>query len=224
MSQQRSPIIVGQVYHVFNRSIAKIPIFLERRNYIRTLELINYYRYIKPDIRYSHFNRLPLKEKINFLNNLKKNVKAQVEILAFCLMSNHFHFILKELEENGIKSFMSNIQNSYAKYFNLRNDRIGSLFQAKFKSILIEADEQLIHVCRYIHLNPYSGYIIKSTQEIYDYPWSSFKTYIGEEEFEFVNKSLILGFFSSVEEFEKFTLDAADYQRNISDLKHLILE
>src|SRR3989344_7100501 len=123
MSYRRTPIVTGETYHTFNRSIAQQPIFINTRSYSRALELINFYSYLQPRLRFSHYNRLPLKEKADFLEDLKINGRKQIKLFAFCLMPNHVHFLMKELEKNGISRFMSNFQNSYAKYFHLKTDR-----------------------------------------------------------------------------------------------------
>ena len=223
MSYRRTPIVTGEIYHTFNRSIARQPIFINTKSYSRALELINFYSYVQPRLRFSHYNRLPLKERADFLNDLKTNRRKQIQLLAFCLMPNHVHFLMRELEKNGISKFMSNFQNSYAKYFNLKTDRTGSLFQSMFKAVRIESDEQLIHVCRYIHLNPLTSYVIKDANDLENYAWSSYPAYFRKSS-DSVDTTLISPFFPSKMEFKKFTLDQVDYQRGLDKIKHLSME
>lgn len=161
MPYRTTPLVQGEFYHVFNRSIARQPIFTRKDEYQRGLEVLNYYSYQKPPLRFSHYKRLTFKQKADFLAGLESSKKI-VQLLAFCLMPNHVHFLIKEIEDGGISRYMSNFQNSYAKYFNIKNDRTGSLFQTRFKAVRIETDEQLLHVMRYIHLNP-----LKSTYLFY---------------------------------------------------------
>lgn len=223
MSYRRTPIVTGEIYHTFNRSIARQPIFLNIRNYGRALELINFYSYVQPRLRFSHYNRLPLKEKADFLGDLKKNGRKQIQIFAFCLMPNHAHFLIRQIEKNGISKFMSNFQNSYAKYLNTKTDRTGALFQSMFKAVRIESDEQFIHTCRYIHLNPLTSYVIKDMDDLENYPWSSYSEYFRENS-DLIDTSLISGFFPSKKEFKTFTLDQVDYQRKLDKIRHLSLE
>ena len=223
MSYRRTPIVTGETYHTFNRSIARQPIFLNVRGYSRALELMHFYSYVQPRLRFSHYNRLPLKEKTDFMEDLRVNRRKQIKLFAFCLMPNHVHFLLKELEKNGISRFMSNFQNSYAKYLNLKTDRTGSLFQAMFKAVRIESDEQLIHVCRYIHLNPLTSYVIKDPDDLERYPWSSYSEYFKKTS-NLIDKSLISEFFPSKKEFKNFTLNQVDYQRQLDKIKHLSFE
>lgn len=138
-------------------------------------------------------------------------------------MPNHFHLQLKQKEDQGIAKFLSNLQNSFTRYFNISHERDGSLFLDQFKAIRIETDEQLIHVSRYIHLNPYTGYVVKSLKDLENYSWSSFPDYFQEGE-NLIEKDFILSFFKSSEEYKRFVFDQADYQRKLKEIEHLLLE
>lgn len=224
MPYRHTPIITGEIYHVFNRSVARQTIFLHTRDYQRGLDLLDYYRFHKPRLRFSHYNRLPLEQKQNFWNELTIQGRKQIEFFTFCLMPNHVHFLAKELGNGGIANFMRNFQNSYAKYFNVKHDRSGSLFQSMFKAVRIESEEQLLHVARYIDLNPLTSYVIKDAEALGTYRWSSFGEYLKEGKSEIVDKDFLLNFFQSVEKFKQFTLDQVDYQRKLDEIKHLTLE
>lgn len=223
VTHRKIPLVIGHFYHVFNRSVARQPIFLTNRDYQRALDVLTFYSYLNPPIRFSHYNRLPQSQKNDFMDNLRKNDKL-VEILAFCLMPNHVHFLIKETRDRGISTFMSNFQNSYAKYFNIKTERSGTLFQTMFKAVLIETDEQLIHVARYIHLNPVTAYIVKDIEELKNYLWSSFSTYTGINNLDIINKDTILSYFPSVKKLVDFISDQIDYQRQLDRIKHLLLE
>jgi len=145
-------------------------------------------------------------------------------IHSYCIMPNHFHFLIQATQDKALSNFMRNFQNSYSKYFNTINDRTGSVFQAMFKAVRIETDEQLIHVSRYIHLNPITSYIINA-EELDEYRWSSFPTYLHEGlDNAFAETGLILNFFPSRNAYKVFLLDQIDYQRRLDNIKHLILE
>lgn len=222
MPYRKIPIVAGEVYHVFNRSVAKQPIFLSSRDYKRAIDVIDFYRHKDLPMRFSYYNRAPIEQKIDLAKIVAESTPL-VEILTFCLMPNHVHFLLKSMTENGIIQFMSNFQNSYAKYFNIRNQRTGTLFQPMFKAVRIESDEQLIHVNRYIHLNPVTAYILKTVEGLEIYPWSSYSEYLGIK-LGFTSKDLILGFFKDIASFKEFTKDQVDYQRKLDEIKHLTLE
>lgn len=223
MTHRNPPLVVDQIYHVFNRSIARQPIFLTKLDYQRALEVFTFYSFLNPPLRYSHYNRLPLSQKNDFWKKLEQGPK-QIKLLAFCLMPNHLHFLIKEMVDRGISTFMSNLQNSYAKYFNLKNDRSGSLFQTMFKAKRIETQEQLIHISRYIHLNPVTSYILEDIEELNNYPWSSFPIYTGKQGSNIIDTELVMSLFSSVDKFISFTKDQVNYQRKLNEIKHLTLE
>lgn len=218
------PIVTGEVYHVYNRSVGAQPIFLNQSDFKRAIDVANFYCYAKPRLRFSHFNRLETEEKNNFLSELKSNYSKPIDIFSFCLLPNHFHFLIKQLEDFGITAFMRSFQDSYAKFFNIKRKRHGALFQTQFKAVRIETDEQLLHVCRYIHLNPYSSFVVKSIEELKDYQWSSLQDYLGKRNLDIVDKKFILEFFSSIDKFKSFTYDQADYQRKLKELEYFTLE
>jgi len=209
---------------VFNKSIARQPIFKNVRDYDRMIRTIDFYRYPKPRLRFSFFNRLPFPQKEDFLQELKRTKTPMVEIISYCLMPNHFHFLLHPVADFGVSHFIRNIQHSYSKYFNTKNNRSGSLFQGMFKAVLIETDEQLIHVSRYIHLNPVSSYMIE-VDELKNYPWSSFKNYVSEfNEYSFLSKEYLMEQFKSADSYKQFVFDQADYQRRLKEIDYLTFE
>ncbi|MDO8429649.1 MAG: transposase [Candidatus Daviesbacteria bacterium] len=224
MSYRKVSFGLGEIYHVFNRSVARQPIFLSKLDFSRAVDVLNFYSYLKPGLRYSHYKRLPLEKKSDFLFQLKEKNEKQVEILAFCLMPNHTHFLVREIQEGGISTFMSNFQNSYAKYFNIKHQRVGALFQYMFKAVRVESDEQLLHICRYIHLNPVTSFVIKDLTKLEAYLWSSYPQYIGKQVDQIVKPEIILNQFSSVESFKQFILDQVNYQRELDKIKHLMYE
>lgn len=224
MPYRKTPLINEEIYHIYNRSIARQPIFLTDTYYKRAYEVLSYYNNLNPPVRFSHFSRLPLSLKNDILKNLNKENQKLIKILAFCLMPNHVHFLIKEIREKGITTFMRKFQNSYAKYFNTKTGRSGGLFQAMFKAVRIETDDQFIHVTRYIHLNPVTSYILKNIEELENYPWTSLPIYIGKDNSDFIDTKPVLNLFTSVDKFISFTNDQIDYQRKLNSIKHLLLE
>lgn len=224
MTYRKHPLFPEQIYHAYNRGIAFDPIFNNKLDYLRFIEVINYYQYYAPTLRFSYYNRLPIKQREFFMENLKNNGKKQVIIYAFSLMPNHFHFLIKESLEFGIRKFFSNLQNSYAKYFNTKTKRTGSLFQEMFKAVRIESDEQFAHTARYIHLNPATSFLVKDVYELNNYPWSSLQNYIRNDGFPFVETNFLNNFYQSKAKLMAFTFDQIDYQRKLENIKHLIIE
>lgn len=222
MPGRKTPLVTGEIYHIFNRGINRQPTFIDKRELGRAKLTINFYMSSRPPLSLSKFLRLESKKQNELINFLKKCKKA-VEIFSYCLMPNHFHFLLKQLEDNGISKFISNFQNSYTKYFNTKRKRDGSLFLDQFKAVRVETDEQLLHLSRYIHLNPYTSYIVKTFEELEKYPWSSLPDFLKKDD-QNINVHFIISFFGGIKKYKKFILDQADYQRKLKEIKHLILE
>lgn len=223
MPYRRLKIVPGEIYHVFNRSVARQPIFLTTKDYQRGLDVLKFYIYRRPPLSFSHYKRLSSEERQNFLESLNKLTEKQVELFAFCLMPNHFHLLIKEITEGGITNLLKNFQNSYAKYFNILSNRSGALFQSQFKLVRIETDEQLIHVARYVHLNPLTSYVINKAEQLDNYAWCSFSEYLNNQP-QIISKKLILSLFPSVEAFKQFTYNQIDHQRKLNKIKHLAIE
>lgn len=223
MPIRKTPLVNGKIYHVYNRSVNKVPIFTNKREYARFLFLLDYYKTKNAPFCFSKFIRLKPEEQQVILDKVRNNKQNNlISLIAYCFMPNHFHLLLQQQFEEGIKDYLRKIQNSYAKYFNLKHKRQGPLFQNRYKVVLIEDEVQLLHTSRYIHLNPYSGYILKDKKELKDYPWSSLSEYLSKQEGR-CEKDLILNQFSQ-NKYLKFVLDQADYQRSLKDIKHLALE
>ena len=217
-------IILGtnEIYHLYNRGVEKRPIFLIRKDYLRFISLVNYYRFANCPIKFSHFKTLSIEERNNILARLDKESKKLVDIMTFCLMPNHVHFLLKQLLDNGISKFMAKITNAFSHYFNVRHERVGHLFQGNFGAVRMENDEQLVYVSRYIHLNPVSSYLI-DIEDIDDFDYSSFPEYIGRKS-GFCNTKEILSYFKNADDYKKFVYDQADYAKQLENINHLTME
>lgn len=224
MPGRKIPLVTDQIYHVLNRGIASQPIFLNKKDYRRMMETTLYYQNQKPPLSYSDFIRLTVKQRTKILDRLRKEESFLVEIIALCLMPTHFHLLLKQIRDNGTSTFMSHLTNSYTRYFNLKNKRVGPIFQGKFKAVVVETDEQLIHISRYIHLNPHTSFVIKTLGELKNYPYSSFPEYLGRSKTNFFQKEIVLNQFKDIDSYEKFVFDQAEYQRQLEQIKHLIVE
>ena len=217
-------IILGtnEIYHIYNRGVEKRPIFLIRKDYLRFMALIDYYRFANCPVKFSHFRQLSAEERNNILARLNKESKKLVDIMTFCLMPNHVHFLLKQLLDNGISKFMAKTTSGFSHYFNIRHERVGHLFQGNFGAVRIENDEQFVHVSRYIHLNPVSSFLIK-IENIDNYEYSSFPDYINQK-IGFCNTKEVLSYFKSIDDYKKFVYDQADYAKQLDNIKHLTLE
>lgn len=134
-------------------------------------------------------------------------------------MPNHYHFLLKQKEEDGIHEFMHRLDTSYTKYFNLNNHRSGHLFEYAFKAKEIGSDELLLHIARYIHLNPILAGLVALPEE---WKWSSYKDYLLLETHPLSNTIELMTHFPDVNAFEQFTINQISYSlllKKASDAK-----
>lgn len=206
------PLVTDGYYHIFNRGSDKRDIFLLPRDYDRFQKTFYYYKFLGPKPRFSKYTK----------SNLFKPILSEkfVEVLCFALMPNHFHFLVKQFKDGGVSKFMSQLCNSYTKYFNTKHRRIGPLLQGAFKAVRIESEEQLIHVSRYIHLNPVVSGIVKKPE---NYRWSSYVEYLNNIPF-YCSISEIISFFSSSRKYQEFVEDQIDYGTTLELIKHELLD
>jgi len=225
MPIRKTPLITGEIYHVLNRSIEQKPIFADRIDYRRCVEAFSLYRFLKPPMRLSLFRKLSFEERRKTMMELTKQGERLIDIICYCLMPNHIHFLVKQLYDSGISTFMRKFTDSYSRYFNTKHKRIGHLFQGAFRAIRIETNEQLLHVSRYIHLNPVTAFIIQP-QDLETYQWSSIAEFIKtpNQNQKICQSKIILDQFSSEKEYKNFLLDQVDYARKLKSIEHLIME
>lgn len=158
------------------------------------------------------------------MKQLKEEKDCWVEINAYCLMPNHYHLLVKQTKDNGIFNFVRRLSSSCSHYFNKKNERKGGLFEGRFKAVRVETNGQLLHLSRYIHLNPYSSFLVNDLRSLLDYSFSSLPEYLGRTETSICQKGTILNQFPNPEDYKKFVLDQADYQRSLEEIKHQLLE
>ncbi len=127
---------------------------------------------------------------LTYLESATKRYGAVVH--AFCLMSNHYHLLL-ETPEGNLSKIMRHINGAYTTYFNVKRKRAGHLFQGRYKAILVEADKYLMELSSYIHLNPVRVGIVEKPEQ---YQWSSYRSYTGHSEPEWLRTGFILGCFA----------------------------
>ncbi len=212
-----------EIYHIFNRGVEKRPTFMDKRELDRGIKTLDFYRFANLPLKLSKFLVLPQPERVKFVQEMNLKYEKLVEVICYCLMPNHFHFLVKQIREKGVSTFAANFTNSYTKYFNTKHERVGPLFQGLFKAVRVESDEQLIHVSRYIHLNPVSSFLIES-EGLESYRWSSYLEYLDISQSKIADKKIVLDMFASKEKYRQFVMDQVDYVRELEQVKHLLLE
>lgn len=219
ISMRKDLLANEEIYHILNRSIAEYKIVNDENDFVRMVSLLKYYRIGKPPCKFSQFTKLSNDEKNKIFNN--PNNEYLVDIISYCIMPTHPHLVLKQLIDDGISRYMSNILNSYSKYFNTKHLRKGPLWESRFKNILVENDQQLLHLTRYIHLNPVTAGLVEKPE---DWFASSYKEYLKQ----IADENKICKFdnifdFTTIR-YKKFVEDRTSYQKQLSRIKRLILE
>jgi len=199
------------IYHVYNRGVEKRNIFEDKQDYGVILKYLK--EYLSPP---------PKPEDLKTIFNLRggtfkgirrqpKNYNKQVELMAYCIMPNHFHLLIKQNTDRVMIDFLRSLLTRYSIYFNKKYDRVGKLFQGHYKAVLVTEDNYLLHLSRYIHLNP-SEY----TDNLED-AYSSYADYLGLRKTEWVKPDLILNFFNKevAPEFKKL-VSYKDFVENYS--------
>ena len=146
----RIPLAVGEWYHCYNRGVDKRIVFQNRSDYERFLVLM----YAGNSEAPIYFSSQKERQLQHVLITYPDRGAPLVEIGAYCLMPNHFHFMLKEIRQGGIALFMQKIFTGYTIYFNQKNERMGALFAGTFKSKHVGDDRYLRQLLSYIHCNP----------------------------------------------------------------------
>ena len=160
------------------------------------------------------------KEKLlTYIKEARHMYKMRVH--AYVIMDNHYHFIIETLDAN-LSKVMHYINASYAMYYNRKRKRIGPLHQGRYKAVLVQANEYLHQLTRYIHLNPVRAGKVRRAQ---DYEWSSCRYYYNEKESEWIETSFILNIISDQKEkarysYKKFIESAESSE--VEDLKKQI--
>ncbi len=171
-------------YHVYNRGVEKRIIFHDREDYSKFIYLLRIYLTPLDELR----TEFPLLRG-NIINN---NLCEHVDLLAFCLMPNHFHLLIHQKNKDSITKLMRQISTAYSMYFNKRHQRIGPLFQSVFKAAAVENDQYLLHLSRYIHLNPTAR-----GASLDEFEWSSYLYYLGKKDANWLNTQIISEYFNN---------------------------
>jgi len=172
------------IYHVYNRGVEKRVIFMDTQDYKTFLYFLKEYLIHSDDIA---------RENKSYKGRTfaRRSFFGRVELLSYCLMPNHFHLLLRQVGEQDMTEFMKCLSTSYSIYFNNRHKRVGGLFQGRYKAILVNNDEYLLHLSRYIHMNSE-----RKGRTFVEYDWSSYQDYLGLRNTKWVKPEFILGIFN----------------------------
>jgi putative transposase len=181
------------IYHVYNRGVEKRIIFQDDQDYAIFLHLLKYF--LSPGQKDIVHPLVGLQGYKNARPRPMTTLYGQVELHSFCLMPNHFHLLLRQVINGGVTALLRRVCVTYAVYFNHRYERVGHLFQGKFKAILVDDDSYIIHLSRYININPLELGLTRS--DLVSYPYSSYAYYLGEKHAIWLKTDFILNYFKN---------------------------
>jgi REP-associated tyrosine transposase len=165
----------GQYYHLYNRGASRGRIFFTDGNY-------------------------------QYLTGLMRRLHSEygVVIIAYCLMPNHYHLLIRQETEQPLSKFVNVLFNRYVQAVNMQQGRSGTLFEGRFRHKRVERWEYLIHLCRYIHRNPVKGRLVPRPE---DWPFSNFMEWIGLRDNGLKDEAFIREHFSRAQDYIEFVSD-----------------
>ena len=209
-------------YHVYNRGVEKRNIFIDEQDcevFLHYLKL-----YLSPVEKLTKANFPFTKRLISFI---RLNLSKELSLIAFTLMPNHIHLLLKQVETNSMEKLMRRLITSYVMYFNRKYKRVGALFQNRYKAALIGTDNYLLHISRYIHINPLKVELKVDTPDFRNF--SSYSYYLEKNTASWVKPQEILKYFYSDKHnknigYQNFVDEyLRDEEKNLIFLNNLIL-
>ncbi len=187
--------VADAYYHVYNRGVNKADIFIDEQDYSVFLSYLKTYLIPKDEKGLRTIILSPTaspKDRREAVRLLRmNNYFGNIDLLAYVLMPNHFHLLLKQKEERDLEGLLQSLTTRYTAYVNRRHKRVGSLLQGTYKAVLVAADEQLLYLTRYIHRNPLS---LKRLNLLRTQP-SSYQNYLGIAQQEWMKPHEILAHF-----------------------------
>ena len=192
MPNRRTPFARGEYYHLYNRGADRGAIFRNAGNYRFLLRRIE--------------------EGLD---------EYRVGVIAYCLMPNHYHLVLRQDGDCPLNSFMNAVFNSYSKAFNKMFGRTGTLFEDRFHAIPVPRDEYVLHLCRYIHRNPLEAGLVT---DLTAWEFSNYREWIGMRDSGLVDQQLIRSYFPSPSDYQRFVLEYVSTKQVERQVRALALE
>lgn len=203
------------IFHICNKSIANFNIFASEEDADRFMSTLDFYRQSQP---YSLSEGVK-RNSYRYSNLLIYTPESTVKYISYCIMPDHYHILIKVSDPNLLSQFVANVQNSYTRYFNLKHKRKGPLWQSRYRRVLIESNEQLLHTSRYLHINPTTSRLTPRP-ELWRY--SSYNDIITDSTYLKIYLTEISIRKSDI--YKKFVEDRIDYQQTLRHIKKFLLE
>ena len=192
MPYRRDVFTPGQYYHIYNRGAGKGQIFFNEGNYEYLLRLVK--RYYQ---------------------------KHCATVIAYCLMPNHYHFLLRQETDELLSKFVGVLFNAYAQALNTQQERTGTLFEGRFKYKCVDKWEYLVSLCRYIHRNPVKARLVSKPE---DWLYSNYREWIGLRSGELKDETFIQDHFPNPEEYISFVNDVEDEKKSYEKISKYLFD
>ncbi len=213
MPSKREKLAIGEYSHIYNRGTDKRPIFNKEEDIERFIESMYIFNTIKPTL-----SLIRKKDDIDYSVGVGPLQEPLVEIVAYSLLPNHFHFLVKQITDGGISEFMKRLQGGYTSYFNEENDRTGALFQGKYKYKHVKTDEYFKNIFCYVTFNSSIHNIPNDKNHLIA---SSFGEYTSRISYLIPNTQMnfIFNIFSNTNKIQKFAKETISVIRKLRSEK-----
>ncbi|MBN1888164.1 MAG: transposase [Thermoflexales bacterium] len=175
MPSARPGYLAGYYYHIYNRGVASAPLFREDENYVFVLRKVKQY-----------------------------SGELSLAVIAYCLMPNHYHFLLRQDGECPAGLLPQRVFNSYTKAYNKRYERSGTLFEGHYKVIALQEESHLLHLCRYIHANPVKAGLVADAAE---WPYSNYLEWVEQRHGTLIDRAFVREHFPIPQRYREFVMD-----------------
>ena len=182
----------GEYYHIYNRGVEHRPIFLKEENYIFLLRRVK-----------------------------QRCAQFKIAIIAYVLMPNHYHFLVRQEGGKTVSQFVQAVFNSYTKAFNQMYRRSGRLFESPFRAVHVSCEDYLLHLCRYLHRNPLEAGLVNDPAA---WPYSNYLEWIGQRDGTLVDRTFVQAYFPTPAEYKRFVLEYEPSNSMREAVQHLALE
>ncbi|OGZ31521.1 MAG: hypothetical protein A3H02_02320 [Candidatus Niyogibacteria bacterium RIFCSPLOWO2_12_FULL_41_13] len=214
----------GEYYHIYNRGVDKRAVFNNNNDYERFFKSMKEFNVVEPigSIYERSFSRSQFG---SLASKLASGSVGLVKFICYCLNPNHYHFLVQQVADDGIKKFMHRIGTGYTKYFNEKYERNGSLFQGSYKIVHIDSNEYLLHLSAYINLNDkvhFSQHQLGSLASKLDFK-SSWNEYVENIIAGLCDKKVILQQFRNNLEYKKFAQEALELIQERKEIEDFLL-
>jgi len=190
MAKRNIPFLPDHYYHIYNRGAHKADIFRSDADYIMLLNLIQ-----------------------------EKRVEFNISVIAYCLMDNHYHFLLRQNGDAKLNDFMQAVFNIYPKRFNYKYGLSGTLFQGPFQAIMVDNEKYLLHLCRYIHRNPVEADMVRNSEQ---WHYSNYLEFVGKRNGTLVDRKFVRENFGSSDEYREFVMDYVPAEKEEKEFRRYL--